>query len=69
MWASPSHPVACYNDAIFFLKLLNCVIIETPMVIAMGYLCIQTIKGNWLCLLVFVLLISKRQKEGKEFYF
>jgi len=32
----------------------------------MVYLCIQMIKDSWLCMVVFVLLNIKRQKEGKE---
>jgi len=38
------------------------------VVIAVVYLCIQTIKGSWLCLVVFVLPNIKHQKEGKEFF-
>jgi len=37
------------------------------MVIAMVYLCMQMMKGNWLCLMVIVLPKIKRQKEGKQF--
>jgi len=49
-FTKPSHPVACYYDAIIFWKQLRCVVIETPTVIAMVYLCIQMIKGSQLCL-------------------
>jgi len=34
--ASSSHPIACYYDAIIFLKQLSCVIIETPVETAMA---------------------------------
>jgi len=43
--ASPSHPVTCY-DAIIYLKQLRCVIIKTPVVIAMVHLSVQMIKGS-----------------------
>jgi len=35
------------------------------MVIAMVYLCIQMIKGSYLCLVVLVLPNIEHQKEGK----
>jgi len=41
------HQVACYYNASILLKQLLCVIIETPRVIAMVYLCIQMIKGSY----------------------
>jgi len=45
------------------LKQLRSIIIETPMVIAKAYLCIQMIKGSWLSLCCPIYSIRKKVKN------